>query len=713
MKHKIQKVWQKLVLRYGKKGALLLAAIPIAMAIGGGGTYAALYIGSSGQGDVNLQQGLVGHWKLDGNGVDSSSYGNNGTVTGASVATDRKDSASGALSFNGTSSDYVTIGNPDEMQITGSQTISMWLKPDTFDIRRNPFAKAYGGEGTITQETSGTLNYYYGTNGGNGHPYQNINTGTSLSLDTWTHVLIVRDLDSMELTWYVNGSQTNQTTANYASAIASSNSAFIGRGYVNNYSGSIDDVRVYNRAINQAEVQALYSQYDSKLSIGDLNAGLVGHWKLDGNAKDATPYSNDGAVTGATSTTDRQDRANGAYEFDGSGDYIDTTNLSDELADIPNDDFTVSTWFRSPTNSSLPTAISFGVPENWSNDLFILYVGEGGDRGIRVWWDGSTRYTYGQHIASSDWQHVAMTRTADTIEIYLNGSSIGTGTAAGTWTSTSVTIGTANSNGSMVQRYTGKLDDMRVYNRALSVDEIQRLGKTYDSQISLYGGGGTTSGGSTGAGLVGYWPLDGNAKDATPYSNHGTVMGAFLAPNRFGQPNMAYEFDRDGTEKYISNLNLTTYSDSGALSFWIYGDPSLPTQARIFDRFHSPEIVYRPDGSMAVFWILDGYSGSDWSLFDMSVSVGTMPLGQWHHVVLQFNKSECLLKLHINNSLEETLDLDGFDPSRCTGIKAGGDMNLGWTSRFADSALVGRMDDVRLYNRALSDGEVQQLYNSN
>ena len=48
-----------------------------------------------------------------------------------------------ALDFDG-SNDYVALGNPAQLQITGDMTIEMWLKPDNFSVRRNPYAKAYG-----------------------------------------------------------------------------------------------------------------------------------------------------------------------------------------------------------------------------------------------------------------------------------------------------------------------------------------------------------------------------------------------------------------------------------------------------------------------------------------------------------------------------------------------------------------------------------------
>src|SRR6185436_4342585 len=64
------------------------------------------------------------------------------------------------LRFDG--GDYVDVGNPQALRITGNQTIEFWIKPANFANRQNPYAKAYAGEGTITLEPDGSLNYYYG-----------------------------------------------------------------------------------------------------------------------------------------------------------------------------------------------------------------------------------------------------------------------------------------------------------------------------------------------------------------------------------------------------------------------------------------------------------------------------------------------------------------------------------------------------------------------
>ncbi|MGB6297681.1 MAG: LamG domain-containing protein, partial [Rivularia sp. (in: cyanobacteria)] len=163
-----------------------------------------------------------------------------------------------AASFDGVN-DYVDLGSPSQLQITGNQTIEMWIKPAHFDSRQNPYAKAYGGEGSITMEENGSLSYYYGNRGSNSGSnnvsYQRIRTVAGvLEIDKWSHIAIIRDFDSGKIAWYINGEETeirDSSVPIFSAAVAGTNSAYIGDGYTNNFEGEIDEVRIWNTARTQ------------------------------------------------------------------------------------------------------------------------------------------------------------------------------------------------------------------------------------------------------------------------------------------------------------------------------------------------------------------------------------------------------------------------------------------------------------------------------
>jgi len=150
---------------------------------------------------------------------------------------------------------YIRIPNDQSLQITEDLTIEMWLKPENYSQRRNPINKAFGGEFTLTHEKSGIMRLYHGTSGNNSQPYSSFATATSLPLNAWTHIALVRDYDNGTLRWYVNGVLDKSGTYGFGSAGASLNDVLIGDGYVKGYRGNIDEVRIWNEALDQQSIQ--------------------------------------------------------------------------------------------------------------------------------------------------------------------------------------------------------------------------------------------------------------------------------------------------------------------------------------------------------------------------------------------------------------------------------------------------------------------------
>jgi hypothetical protein len=203
---------------------------------------------------------LVGWWKFDETSgtvaYDSSANGNDGNLTNGPTWVSGK--IGGALSFDG-SDDFVDLGNSSDIALTLNKSLSMWLKPTAFGSRRNPYNRSHGGTGTLTIETDGSISYFYGTAGRDADPYGIYRTLGGLTLNSWMHYCLVRNLSSMKVYLYLDGNLDKEITAIHSTAVASSDNAFIGKGYASNYHGIIDDVRIYNRAISTAEVQALYN----------------------------------------------------------------------------------------------------------------------------------------------------------------------------------------------------------------------------------------------------------------------------------------------------------------------------------------------------------------------------------------------------------------------------------------------------------------------
>ncbi|MDP5273662.1 LamG domain-containing protein [Chengkuizengella axinellae] len=202
------------------------------------------------------------------------------------------------LHFDGTY--HINLGNPSQLQIVGDLTIEMWLKPSDFSERRNPIAKAYGGEYTITQEKDGDISWYYGTHGGNGSPYHGVRSTKSVQLHEWNHVAIVRDMTVMKMFVFINGEEAGSTSITYT-PVAGNNSILIGAGYVSPYIGEIRDIRIWAKAKSRNSI------YDEMYDIQD-KTDLRARWLLtEGTGEviyDSSPYYHHGISSSELSWLD-------------------------------------------------------------------------------------------------------------------------------------------------------------------------------------------------------------------------------------------------------------------------------------------------------------------------------------------------------------------------------------------------------------------------
>ncbi len=240
---------------------------------------------------------LVGYWSFDDNTgtqlTDSSGNNLHGTLVSNPTWVAGHTGAAGDYALNFDGSNYVSLGNPAQLAIIGDQTIAMWLYPTDFSVRRNPYAKAYGGSGTITQEPNAgptaSMTYYYGNYGGNGEGYEQ--RGISpITLNAWNLVVITRDLEPVpgtgQITMYVNDARTQSYTPTFTSpdgpnpVVADSLTAYFARGYVSNYIGNIDDSQIYNVALTAREVSWLWMNSRNSIPLWD---GSSGTWDTAGN----------------------------------------------------------------------------------------------------------------------------------------------------------------------------------------------------------------------------------------------------------------------------------------------------------------------------------------------------------------------------------------------------------------------------------------------
>jgi hypothetical protein len=195
----------------------------------------------------------------------SGNYNNGSLINGVQYV----GNGDGSWGFDGVN-DYINIPNTASLQVTGDQTLVFWVYPERGVGRQNFYAKAYAGEGTITYESNGSMNYYYGTAGNDGSPYQGVNSGVVMAtLNTWYFVVLVRELSTPTKTikWYVNAVLRNTTTAIYSSATAGSSPITIGTGYAGRFLGKVGLVYQYNKALTQTEITTIFNATRTRYGI--------------------------------------------------------------------------------------------------------------------------------------------------------------------------------------------------------------------------------------------------------------------------------------------------------------------------------------------------------------------------------------------------------------------------------------------------------------
>lgn len=304
-------------------------------------------------------------------------YGENPEIFDTIYSTSFTDFGLGyALSFDG--SDYVEMGNP-EIPLTGDLTIEFWTKPTNLSDRQNIICKAYGAEFCLVLEAGGGLSYYHGSCGGMCWPYFGFYTSNVFSNNKWTHIVITRDLSSRTVKIYKDGNLINSAIWSQDSdPVRSSYTLKIGRGYVKDFQGIIDEVRLYNRVLSNTEVQE-HSQ-----GIYNNESNLISLWHFDEGqgqfVSDSSNYGINGRL-GSSSDIDGNDPQwikNGLYPNlqyywrvkainDGGSTWSNTTTNYTILSCVPTKPGLVLTTFCDETTGS--PAVSL----RWSFSFDTLY----------------------------------------------------------------------------------------------------------------------------------------------------------------------------------------------------------------------------------------------------------------------------------------------------------------------------------------------------
>jgi len=218
-------------------------------------------------------------------------------------------------------------------------------------------------------------------------------------------------------------------------------------------------------------------------------------------------------------------------------------------------------------------------------------------------------------------------------------------------------------------------------------------------------------------GLVGWWPFDGNANDESGNGNNGVIINSNLCQDRFGIENSSFDFNStDDQENYIRCLNSESFNfNTYTISVWFNIDDSFPQNVNAgggiiqkgcdSDWCGSTFRVYfhSPFGVTSDNWVNDDCFSR--------VYVDTMSnsfYSDWVHVVTTYDGN--INKLYINGVLVSCENQYGYLSQNENDLIFGGwfyspDGECNYVGSFP-----GKLDDIGMWNRCLSDEEISKLY---
>ena len=617
--------------------------------------------------DLAINDGLVGYLKFDETSgtraVDASGYSNSGTlISGPTISTTVAPTNflnTRSLDFDGTD-DYVKIFDHSSLRIARQISFSAWIKPDSFE-ESNPYLKGIISKYNNPSANGPLLRLGDGTSGNralavftvlkSGVEYQAASR-TTLIAGQWYH--IAGTYDGAKVRIFVNGIQENSTSL--TGLIDTSTDYFaIGNDYVSDgatsnreFDGIIDDVRIYNRA----------------LSPGDI-AGLAA-----GNQ----PSTAQGYVT-----------QNAALDVN------NNLSLNGGTLDVSASNYGITVGGSWLGNGGVFTSRQGTVTlDGTSSALQIL---SGGQRFNALTTNGAgATWTLADRLTATG----TLSLTAGTLDVSTGNYAVRAGTV--TQTSGSFTprsgILVLTSPNSATATITTTLNTLQIED-------------------------------PTEYGLVGYWKFDEGTNTGTILDSsgrnftgvrHGTgaVWTGATLPNFAFDNAFAMQFNRKSDYVDLSGKIVSADLSNGfyTLSAWVYAR-SLVTWGTIFknwaDAVGTEGFVHF--GLENATGVLSAYlAQSNGTTVGPAKMSSALPTGEWVHVVAVANGTN--VYVYQNGVVGSTSVTYNGTLSVKTPTAIGAKLNDAATgiSSGTHGAWNGFIDDVRIYNRALSAAEVRNLY---
>jgi hypothetical protein len=317
--------------------------------------------------------------------------------------------------------------------------------------------------------------------------------------------ILQKSADSLSQALALTNSKISQTSLSIAAAIKTNDSISTQLKAINtqisslksqllNANANVTSISAQITTLNQQYADLLI-KYNSLLSLittypfNTIRDGLVAYYPFTGNANDSSGNKINGTVQGASLTADRFGNLNSAYNFNGTSNYIVLSNTFLNGAIVTQMSYSI--WFKIASYPSSGNAYTLSDKNAYWRQVQ-MFIGSNG--GINFWWTyPNPQAYYGTYssvniVTLNKWNNYTVVLNGNILNAYLNGNLItsfiqnsNNGSidfsylTQGNSTSTNL-IGVQNSLSPGFQYYfNGQIDDLRVYNRTLTTNEIAYL----------------------------------------------------------------------------------------------------------------------------------------------------------------------------------------------------------------------------------------------
>lgn len=476
--------------------------------------------------------------------IDSSGNGNhlndNGTV--GAVSHDYWKTGEGSADFELSNNEYLSIsdGSQTGLDITGSYSISAWIKPESLATTQYILSKGGAFGNGYAFSYAGALRAYIDTT-----EYATTSS-TVVAVGKWNHVAVSFDADADTISIYCDGNlvQTWATATGVPTDVATQFQLSGNNGTTQCVDGLMKDVAVWNVALTPLQIKSLALGVDLSIYAyrpDSVSTAPTAWWKLNelsGNRADS--------IDGLTLTDNGGTLASKGYTegvglLGATNDYL--THAGDAKFAFGTGDFSISCWVNPRGTNSVWRFFDVGGYSDGHNYAFYSTGTTAGN--LTLYTGGSSLKSYTTAITNVDqWFHFCFIRTSGTVRLYIDGIQNGTDLSDSTDISDNNFWFNAWQT-QLTEGLVGSFQDLAIWKGyALSTAEIASLACGIPLQQT---------------GIVSYWKLDETSGNRADSIGSNTLTDNNTVLSGTGKVSNAADFERDNSE----SLSITDASQSG------------------------------------------------------------------------------------------------------------------------------------------------------